>query len=442
MKKFIVYLLLFLIASLLTHCAQPEKTTGWKPDNTPLVNRDTLEFNKILINLPSCIANISNPNTKLLSKASLEKSIAFGSYAQIRDYIGLCQELANLPVELARQYNTYSDTVFRSYGFEGRLRVDTDAIYKNSFHVWNTSTDKKVLELSFNKYSDGFEGYMTVIPQRLRNDSESSVTYTKVEFNTRDAGSGTRMKVSITNAAVYINGSVAPVNIVLDVSEKNGILTIKGGSYHLVKHPVTGTQNWCYIFRGKADTAQNKAVFEVAVPPAVYTDSTSIYDSCSVYYMVRNYVLKTIDTLVKADTTNNRAAIIYASVKYNKKIPADSVYKSRHDATADTSRLVLEDLTSYRNFSTRDSVSYDIITAFLSLNREALIWSEYWDMLDQGSQPVYFSGAAGYAGHGVTPPAGFTFTAADVEGIGTITPAQLANLSISFSDTSAITPLE
>ncbi len=434
-----LFIMVVCVLAFIIQCNITEvEHSGWKDTPDPQIAlRDSLSFGDVIFQIPSCIKKSGEQSSKMLLKKSVEDTIAFGTYSGIRSYIGLCDNMALLASDIIKQFSTCRDTVFNADGIEARLRINEDNNFKNSFHVWDSSSKKKILELFFNKYSNGIDGYFIYNYQRLLKITSDTFTYVKVEFNSRN--NSNIMKVSITNAYTDQSSSTNPKNIMVSVYKKDDILEITGGTYHTKKNIATDINPWCYIFRGKANNASNKAVLEVALAPVTFTDKSSVYDSCSVFNLTKKYVTDNIYSRIIKDKT--LAAIFYASVKLGKKVP-DSLYYYKNDPNADTTRLLQDDINPYIMGSAKDSISSNSILEFLNLNKHISAWAKELETINQGTQPVYFSGSTGYLSHGSQAPQGFPFISSDTKDVETVMPSDVCELTLGFADSTDLVELE
>jgi hypothetical protein len=292
------------------------------------------------------------------------------------------------------------------------------------------------LEIRFSKTAaNTYNGY-ALIKVNAFDATMPANEFLRIEFNTTDAAVGRQMRLRLVESFENPSASGMPQKLLLDLVEKDGVITLQGATYHPSVNPKSGASTWCYVLRGKISVAEDKAIVQIALPSASYADSATLFDSCGAYTVVRKWVCARMDSLIATQASGSLPAIVYASAKYDKKIPSDNIIHAA-DSTADTlTYLTVENIMPYLVPGTVDSITDTHILAFLQLNQHIAAWGQKWGYLVQTVQPVYYSGAAGYAANGATPPAGFPFTASDAQALGFFMPATATALTVGFTDTS------
>jgi hypothetical protein len=409
--------------------------SGCSPYSPPMDNttgftqKDSLSTEEVFFDIPNCLTK-----GVLAKTGTSEDSVAWGSYGNLRSFLGVCQNMIVFSENCIKDYyNAMSDTISVSGTIKAKIKINTDSAYTNQFFLWDGNS--KAIEMKFSKKGIGMQGYIILIPAII-DPSLSPSLAVKIEFNTSDAAIGKEMIFSLTGDQAPA-GTVNPTRQLLTLTQKAGEITLKGITYHTMIHPLTREPAWCCVFSGKISVSANKAILNIAVAPAVYPYLTSaMFDSCGMFAVTKKWICNYQDSIIRADTSFIKAASMYASLTTGKTMDPSGLILSQNNLSANPAYVLYEDCVPYKNAATLSLLGREQIYTFIVLNQNIPLWRPIYSFFTGTANPVYFDGTQGYAGSGNTAPVGFPFTAAAAANLPFYIPSDIINLSILFSDNS------
>ncbi len=395
-------------------------------------NADALVASTAFIDLPSSVAKTPSPAMTKKHAAGNYPPSAVELYDGVREYIGLADALVHNPefgvvAVIKRWHNSLDWEAIRkvkSWSHTEKGHVFTASFDRARSFAYQLKIYRQgvpgepAFSLAYNgdRRSPGGKVFMNL---GLLDTAANDHARYSVTFGTKTTGRTLDIKVSIDSLKSRDHDAIRTLRLMLE--ERNGLIHMSGCSYHpFVDSILPDTIGHCYVFTGTADTAQNRSMIHLGLPPASYAHNDSTL--FTTYGLAQMFTRALFSSRIPHVDDTLKSIIV---TSYSDSMTIDQIL-SRVDSTGATDFLYPPD-----SIETMTIEDFDL---FLKLNASvsdstsraefaALLWVLRLD------QPVYFS-SDGYAGNGMPAPKAFWYLERAPEVLEPLVPREVRDMVV------------
>lgn len=400
-RTYAVGIICIVLCLMLISCGIQNAGSGSEAGNS---TRIAYLNDSLFLKLPtSATGDSSYVTASSLRKVSADPLTPY--YSAVRGYIGFANNLVHdsssgllrliriyrdsLPWSVIEQKKSMSGT-YRGAEWVASYDETRKFVYQLNIYIVSQATRQLAFVLAFNGLQNAPAGKAYYRLDLLEPHKVKYPLSILLEF-TSD-GIQRQLDLQLTSDNILGDSLEGFRNLKMKLLEQNDILHFSGASYHpSITTLLPDTNEYCYQFYGFADTAQNKSVLYIGIPPAsINSDSFLYYNEYDLSSVLMKKIIRR--DLIGVNDTIKRIIVT-----------------SYTDTLSITSILLkialLNDVSWLEPVDKFSSMTLDNFRYFLDVNRgssDSTIVALNW--LSGLKQPVYFTGS-GYAGNGgIIPP--------------------------------------